>query len=94
MYKIMIVVEETANNSSKYQFLKVKNSKGNYVVWETDDKSELENQVENMLNGDYKKKDFIIVEPVKYEIDTNINKSDDNSSDGSHIYDADGNEEL
>ena len=74
MYRIMVVVEETANNTSKYQYLKVKNNKNVHVIWETDDPSVLEEQVESMLNGDYKKKDFIVIQPVDYEIDTNLNK--------------------
>ena len=73
MYKIMTVAKEAINNASTYQFLKVKDDNGNYVVWESDDRAELETQVESMLNGDYKKKDFIVVQPFDYEIDTNIN---------------------
>ena len=72
MYKIMTIAEQSANDTSTYRFYKAKDASGKNRIWSTDDKSELEEKVEEMLNGDYKKKDFIVVEVLEYEIETNI----------------------
>lgn len=74
MYRIMILAEEAANNSSTYRFFKIKTSKG-YKIYETNDKAELEQQVEDMLNGDYRKKDLLIVDMIDYTIETDIDTS-------------------
>lgn len=81
MYKIMTIAEVSANDTSTYRFYKSKDSSGRNKVWETDDKSALEEKVEELLNGDYKKKDFIVVEVLDYEIETNI---DDEATDPSN----------
>ena len=81
MYKIMTIAEASANDTSTYRFYKAKDSSGKNRIWETDDKGELEEKVEEMLNGDYKKKDFIVVEVLDYEIETNI---DDEATDPSN----------
>lgn len=75
MYRIMTVAEESANNSSTYRFYKIKTTKG-YKIFETDDRSELEAQVEEMLNGDYKKKDVLVVDVIDYSIETDIDDID------------------
>ena len=80
MYKIMTVVKSGENNTSTYQFLKVKDEDGNFKVWSADSKTDLETQVESMLNGDYAKKDFIVVEPFNYELDTDIKEGSDTDS--------------
>lgn len=74
MYRIMILAEEAANNSSTYRFFKIKTSKG-YKIYETNDKAELEQQVGDMLNGDYRKKDLLIVDMIDYTIETDIDTS-------------------
>lgn len=75
MYRIMVLAEESANNSSTYRFYKVKTAKG-YKIYETDDKAELEQQVEDMLNGDYRKKDLLVVNLIDYTIETDIDVAD------------------
>ena len=79
MYRIMTVVEETANNSSTYRFYKVKTSKG-YKIYETDDKAVLEQQVEDMLNGDYRKKDLLVVNMIDYSIETDIDDMEESTT--------------
>ena len=69
----MMTVEKRQNDSSTYQWLKVPDEKGHLVVYETDDVSELETKVEEMLNDEYSKSDFVIVQPVDYTIDMTIN---------------------
>lgn len=75
MFKIMVVAKEGSNNTSTYQFLKVKDADGNYVTWSAETEEELEVQVEDMLNGNYAKKDFIVVQPYDYDLETTINSS-------------------
>lgn len=81
MYKIMVIADETANNTSTYRFYRDKDSSGKNSIWQTDDKSVLEEKVEEMLNGDYRKKDFIIVQVIDYEIETNIEDETTDPSD-------------
>ena len=78
MYRIMVLAEETANNSSTYRFFKIKTSKG-YKIYETDDKTELEQQVEDMLNGDYRKKDLLVVNMIDYSIETDIDDANEDT---------------
>jgi hypothetical protein len=72
-YKIMTVVEQKQNNGSTYTFYKKKDTDGYMRVFEAADKAELETEVESMLNeGGYSKKQFIIVEQLDYNLDTDI----------------------
>ncbi len=72
-YKIMTVVEQKQNNGSTYAFYKKKDTDGYMRVFEAADKAELETEVESMLNeGGYSKKQFIIVEQLDYNLDTDI----------------------
>lgn len=73
MYRIMEVVTEKKNNNSLYRFMKKIDEKNNEVIVEIETKEELDTFVENLLNGDYAKKDFIIVEVLDYDIDALIN---------------------
>lgn len=72
MYRIMEVVTEKKNNNSLFRFMKTIDEKNNEVIVEIETKEELDTFVENLLNGDYAKKDFIIVEVLDYEIDALI----------------------
>ena len=72
-YRIMTVEAEKQNNNSTYRYLKVTDTSGSQVVYETDDVAELKVKVEEMLNGTYAKKDFIVVQPFDYELATDIN---------------------
>lgn len=73
MYRIMEVVTEKSNNNSLYKFKKTIDEHNNEVVLEIADKTDLDTYVEDMLNGEYAKKDFIIVEVLDYNIDAKIN---------------------
>ena len=73
MYRIMIVVKEGKNElDSLYKFLTVTNTEGKVVPFEVDNRQALDAQVEAMLNGEYRKKDFIIVQVTNYSIDTDL----------------------
>lgn len=72
MYRIMEVVTEKSNNNSLYKFKKTVDEHNNEVVLEIADKADLDAYVEGMLNGEYAKKDFIIVEILDYDIDALI----------------------
>lgn len=74
-YRIMTVEAEKQNNNSTYRYLKVTDASGSQVVYETDDVAELKAKVEEMLNGTYAKKDFIVVQPFDYELVTDINST-------------------
>lgn len=67
MYRIMIVASKKDNAKSLYQYL---TSTVNNVTapLEFATKEALDEYVENMLNGDYAKSDFIIVKPVEYSL--------------------------
>ena len=73
MYRIMLVVKEGKNDyDSLYKYLTVTNTDGKVVPFEADNDQLLDAQVESMLKGDYRKKDFIIVSETTYEIDANL----------------------
>lgn len=74
MYRIMEVVTEKKNNNSLYRFMKTVDEQNNEVVLEIADKATLDAKVEELLNGSYAKKDFIIVEVLDYEIDALIDE--------------------
>lgn len=74
MYRIMEVVTEKSNNNSLYKFKKTVDEHNNEVVLEIADKADLDTYVEDMLNGEYAKKDFIIVEVLNYDIDAKIDE--------------------
>ena len=68
MYRIMLVAKEGANYSTLYKYLTVTNTNGEVVPYEASTIEELDAQVESMLNGEYRKKDFIIVTVTDYEV--------------------------
>lgn len=72
-YRIMILIKEYNDKlSSIYKFLTEEDEDGNKKYYETDDIQELDDKVEEMLNGDYAKKDFIVVQVKEYNIDADI----------------------
>lgn len=76
MYKIMFVRKEGNNKlENMYQFLTVKDAYGNTVAYDAPDLPALDAKVEEMLNGAYAKKDFIIVQEKDYNIDAKIYNS-------------------
>ena len=68
MYRILLVVKEAEKYGSLYKYLTVTNTEGDVVPYEAATLEELDKQVETMLNGDYRKKDFVIVQVTDYEI--------------------------
>ncbi len=67
-YRIMLVVSSKDDYGSLYKYLTYTDTDGNIVPYETSDLSELDAKVETMLNGDYKKSDFIIVKAYDYDV--------------------------
>lgn len=72
MYRIMLVVKEGSNYSSTYRYLMIKDENGKKIPYEATTLEDLDKKVEEMLNGDYRKKDFIIVQEVTYGIFADI----------------------
>lgn len=72
MYRIMLIVKEGSNYSSLYKYLTVTDESGKKIPYEAATLEELDQKVEEMLNGDYRKKDFIIVQEVTYGIFADI----------------------
>lgn len=72
MYRILLVVKEGKNYDSLYKYLTVTNINGDVVPYEATTIEELDTQVESMLNGEYKKKDFIIVQVTEYGIEADL----------------------
>lgn len=68
MYRILLVAKEGENYSTLYKYLTVTNTEGEVVPYEAFTIEELDAQVESMLNGEYRKKDFIIVTVTDYEV--------------------------
>lgn len=70
-YRIMTVVDQKQNNGSTYQFYRKKDEDGFMRVYETEDKSELAEEVEKLLNT-LSKDEFMIVSVLLYNLDTDI----------------------
>lgn len=77
MYRIMLVAKEGKNYDSLYKYLTVTNTQGNVVPYEAATIEELDTQVESMLNGEYRKKDFIIVQVTDYEVISDLAENPD-----------------
>ena len=77
MSRIMLVVTEGNNDyDSLYKYLTITNTEGKIVPYEASTLTELDRQVESMLNGKYAKKDFIIVQAYEYGIDADFVKNE------------------
>ena len=73
MYRIMLVAKEGASEiNNLYKYLTVTNTEGKVVPYEAATLEELDVQVETMLNGEYRKKDFIIIQETIYGIEADI----------------------
>lgn len=77
MYRIMLVAKEGENYSTLYKYLTVTNTEGEIVPYEASTIEELDAQVESMLNGEYRKKDFIIVTVTDYEVVSDLAENED-----------------
>jgi hypothetical protein len=65
---MLVVREGKEDYSSLYKYLTVTNAEGDVVPYEATTLEELDAQVELMLNGDYKKKDFVVLQVVDYAV--------------------------
>ncbi len=73
MDRIMLVAKEAKNDyDSLYKYLTVTNTEGKVVPYEAATLEELDAQVELMLAGEYRKKDFIIVQVTNYGITADL----------------------
>lgn len=72
MYRIMLVAKEGKNYDSLYKYLTVTNTQNEVVPYEAATIEELDTQVESMLNGEYRKKDFIVVTVTEYGVEADL----------------------
>ena len=73
MYRIMLVAKEGVSEiNNLYKYLTVTNTEGKVVPYVAATLEELDVQVETMLNGEYRKKDFIIIQETIYGIEADI----------------------
>jgi len=69
MYRIMLVAKEGKTiQDTLYKYLTVTNTQNEVVPYEAATIEELDTQVESMLNGEYRKKDFIIIQVTEYGV--------------------------
>ena len=77
MYRIMLVTKEGANKiNNLYKFFTVTNTEGKVVIFEADTLEDLDAQVEKMVNGDYRKKDILVVQTKDFGISADIHMDD------------------
>lgn len=73
MYRIMLVAKEgTDEVNSLYKFFTVTNTEGKVVPYEAETLEDLDIQVEKMLDGDYKKKDILIVQTKDFTVSSDL----------------------
>lgn len=73
MYRIMLVAKEgTSETNSLYKFFTITNTEGKVVPYEAETLEDLDIQVEKMLNGDYRKKDILIVQTKGFGISSDL----------------------
>ena len=72
MYRILLVVKEGKNYDSLYKYLTVTNTSGEVIPYEAATLEELDAQVESMLNGEYRKKDFVVITVTEYGIEADL----------------------
>ena len=73
MYRIMLVAKEgTSEINNLYKYFTVSNTEGKIIPFEAETLEELDVQVEKMLNGDYRKKDILIVQSKDFSIEADL----------------------
>lgn len=78
MYRIMLVAKEAADvTNNLYKYLTVTNTEGKVVPYETETLEDLDAQVEKMLDGDYKKKDILIVQIKDFTVSSDLYETSD-----------------
>lgn len=69
MYRILLVAKEGKDISSfLYKYLTIVNTEGKVVPYEANSMEEVDKQVELMLNGDYKKKDIVVIQEYTFDV--------------------------
>jgi len=77
MYRIMLVAKEGTNEvNSLFKFFTITNTEGKVVPYEADTLEDLDAQVEKMVNGDYRKKDILIVQVKNFGISADLFEAD------------------
>ena len=76
-YRIMTVMQARPNGASGYEFYRKKDAEGFMRIYETEDKAELANDVEALLNV-RSKNEFIVVSVLDYNLDTDIDATNAN----------------
>jgi hypothetical protein len=76
-YRIMLVVSNKDQFGSLYKYLTITDTDGTVKPYETDSLAELDAKVESMLNGEYKKNDFIIVKAFDYDVLADIDTAEE-----------------
>ena len=79
-YRLMLTASKKDNYGSLYKYLTYTDTDGSIVPWETDSLTTLDEKVESMLNGDYKKSDFIIVTEYDYNLLADIDAAEETST--------------
>ena len=73
MYRIMLVNKEGVNEiNNLYKFFTVIDTDGQPVIFEAETLEALDAQVEKMINGNYRKKDILVVQTKGFEISADI----------------------
>lgn len=88
-YRIMLVKTKRDNYRSLYKFMTVEDEDGNVSPLEIETKEELDAKIEEMLNGDFAKSDFLVVNVIDYTIDAK-DYSDEVVDDGEDTVDDSG----
>lgn len=75
MYRIMLVNKEGVDEVNHlYKFFSVSNADGKLVVYEAETLEELDAQIEKMINGNYRKKDILVVQTKGFEVTADIHE--------------------
>ena len=73
MYRIMLVNKEGSSEINHlYKFFTVTNTEGKAIIFEANTLEELDIQIEKMINGNYRKKDILVVQTKGFEISADI----------------------
>lgn len=73
MYRIMLIAKEgddIVNNL--YRYFTISNTEGKLIPFEANSLEEVDVQVEKMINGDYRKKDLLVVQVSDFEVNADI----------------------
>jgi hypothetical protein len=69
---MLVAKEGNSEVNHLYKFFTVTNPEGKAVPYETETLEMLDTQIEKMINGDYKKKDILIVQTKGFDISSDL----------------------